>query len=66
MKHTVEMASNGIIYKPGFIKISTGVQTLLGEYTHTDTDIQRQQADFNSLLSFFKNKKSRLTIVMEI
>jgi hypothetical protein len=37
MKYAVEMASGGIIYIPGFIKISSGVQKLLGGATHTDT-----------------------------
>jgi hypothetical protein len=30
MKYTIEMASGGVIYIPDFMKISTGVQKLIG------------------------------------
>jgi hypothetical protein len=39
MKYAVKIASGGMIYIPYFIKISSCVQTLLGEETHTDTKV---------------------------
>jgi hypothetical protein len=58
MKYAVEMDSGAMIYTPSFIKIGSGIQKLLGE----DTQAHRQQGDLISLLSFFKNKESRLKI----
>jgi hypothetical protein len=40
------MASDGMIYTPSFMKTGIGVQRLLGEDTHVDT----QQGDLISLL----------------
>jgi hypothetical protein len=37
MKYTVEMASDGMIYIPSFIKVGSGIQKLLRGDTHTDT-----------------------------
>jgi hypothetical protein len=31
MKYAVEMGSDAMIYKPSFIKIGSGIQTLIGE-----------------------------------
>jgi hypothetical protein len=46
---------------PGFMKLSTGAQKLLGRgYTHRPTC--RQQGYLEGLLSFFQNKESRLKI----
>jgi hypothetical protein len=47
----VEMGSGTVIYVPSFIKIGSGVQTLIGEYTQT------QKRDLISLLYFFKIRK---------
>jgi hypothetical protein len=50
------MGSGAVIYVPSFIKIGSGVQTLLGgggvhKHTHG------QQRDLISLLNFFKIRK---------
>jgi hypothetical protein len=45
------MDSGAVIYVPSFIKIGSGVQTLMGGYTH------RQQRDLISILYFFKIRK---------
>jgi hypothetical protein len=37
MTYSVEMASGGIVYIPGFIEIGAGVKKLLGGDTHTQT-----------------------------
>jgi hypothetical protein len=39
MKYAVQIASGAMIYKTNFMKISSGVQNLLGEETHTDTKV---------------------------
>jgi hypothetical protein len=33
MKHAVEMGSNVVIYIPGFVKIGSTIQMLIGVYT---------------------------------
>jgi hypothetical protein len=38
MKYAVEMGSGAMMYIPSFIKIGSGIQTLIGGDTHTDTD----------------------------
>jgi hypothetical protein len=38
MKYAVEMGSGAMTYIPGFIKIDSGIQTLIGEYTDTQTE----------------------------
>jgi hypothetical protein len=47
------MGSGAMIYVPGFIKIGSGVQTLI----RGDTQTHRQQRDLISLLYFFKIRK---------
>jgi hypothetical protein len=37
MKYALEMGSGAIIYIPSFIKIGSGIQTLMGGYTDTQT-----------------------------
>jgi hypothetical protein len=37
MKYAVEMGSGAMIYIPSFIKIGSGIQKLIREDTHTDT-----------------------------
>jgi hypothetical protein len=56
MKHPVEMGSDAMIYIPSFIKFGSGNQKLIVR----DTQTQRQKGDLIGLLSFFKNKESRL------
>jgi hypothetical protein len=52
--YVVEMGSGGMICIPGFIKIRSGIQTLIrGGYT------ERQQDDRIRLHLFFQNKESR-------
>jgi hypothetical protein len=42
MKYTVEMASDGMIHTPSFMKIGSEIQKLLEEgYTHTNTQAER-------------------------
>jgi hypothetical protein len=41
MNYAVEMGSGIMICIPSFIKISSGIRKLLGEYTHTDTQTAR-------------------------
>jgi hypothetical protein len=50
--------SGAMIYIPRFIKIVSGIQSLMGEGGFTDT----QHGDVMSLLSYFQNKESRLKI----
>jgi hypothetical protein len=58
MKYAVEMGSVAMIYIPSFIKISSGIQKLIGGiYRRTDTQIHRPQGDLISLLYFFKIRK---------
>jgi hypothetical protein len=53
MKYAVEMGSGAKIYIPSFIKVSSGIQKLIGEiYRH------RQYEDPINLLSFFQNRES--------
>jgi hypothetical protein len=53
MIYAVEMGSCATMYIPSFIKIDSGIQTLIG-------GIHRQQGDLISLILFFFNKESRL------
>jgi hypothetical protein len=44
MKYTFEMGSGAMIYIPSFIKIGSGIQTLIGggytcTYRHTDSKV---------------------------
>jgi hypothetical protein len=59
MKYAVEMGSPDMIHIPSFIKIGSGIQTLIGGYSH------RQHGDTMSLLLFFLNKESRLKIISQ-
>jgi hypothetical protein len=52
MNYAVEMGSGAVIYIPNFIKISLGIQMLLGGI-HIQT--HREQGDLTSLLLFFSN-----------
>jgi hypothetical protein len=45
------MSSGAVKYVPSFIKIGSGIQKLIGGYTH------RQQRDLISLLYFLKIRK---------
>jgi hypothetical protein len=51
MKCAVEMGSGAMIYTPGFIKIRSDIQKLMGGAQH---------GDLISLLLFFQNKEGRL------
>jgi hypothetical protein len=42
MKYSVEMGSGAVIYVPSFVKIGSGIQKLIGEDTHTDTQTDRR------------------------
>jgi hypothetical protein len=55
MKYAVEIGSAAMKYIPSFIKIGSGIQTLM-DCGYTDTD------DHISLLLFSENKKSKLKI----
>jgi hypothetical protein len=46
MKYAVEKGSGAMIYIPNFIKISSGIQHLIGKYKQT----HRQHGDIISLL----------------
>jgi hypothetical protein len=50
MKYAVEMGLSAMIYIPSFIKIGSGIQTLIWE----DTQAHRKHGDLINLLSFFK------------
>jgi hypothetical protein len=39
MKYAVEMGSGAMIYIPGFIKIDSDIQKLLGKDTHTQSKV---------------------------
>jgi hypothetical protein len=58
MNYALEMGSGVIIYIPGFIKISSGIQKLIGE-THADTQTHREEGELISLFLVFQNKESR-------
>jgi hypothetical protein len=56
MKCAVDMGSFAMVYVPGFIKIGSGIQRLLGRiHRHTGGKVI-SYARFN----FFQNKESRL------
>jgi hypothetical protein len=58
MNHAVEMGSGAAIHMTNFIKICSGIQTLLGADTHTDTRPHGQQGDLITIhLLFFKIRK---------
>jgi hypothetical protein len=57
MNYAVEMGPGTMIYVPNFIKIGSGIQTLMGG---GDSQKHRQHGDRISLLLFFQNKESRL------
>jgi hypothetical protein len=65
VKCAIQMTSGGTIYIPSFMKIGTGVQSLLGENTHVDTQThththtQSKQGDLITvlLLLSFKRRK---------
>jgi hypothetical protein len=48
MKYVSEMGSGAVIYIPGFMKIGSGLQILIGE-----GETQRQHGDLIVLLLFF-------------
>jgi hypothetical protein len=52
MKYAAEMSSGAMIYIPGFIKIGSPIQKLLGW-----GEIHREHADRICLLSVFQNKE---------
>jgi hypothetical protein len=55
MNYAVEMGSGVMIYVQSFIKIDSGIHTLMGDkHTH------RQQSDHISILLFFQNEVNRL------
>jgi hypothetical protein len=54
MKHTVKMGSGALVYIPSFIKIGSGLQTLL---MGIHIPAHRQQSDLICLLLFLKNKE---------
>jgi hypothetical protein len=58
MKYAVEMGSGAMIYIPSFIKNGSGIQKLICG----DTQTHREHGDLISLLLFFRNKQSRLTM----
>jgi hypothetical protein len=51
-EYGVEIVSCSMIYIPSFIKIGSGIQKLIGGYTHRHTHIHThiQEGDFISLL----------------
>jgi hypothetical protein len=59
------MGPGAVIYVPSFIKIGSGIQTLIGWDTqahthkraHTHAHTHRQQRDLISLLCFFKIRR---------
>jgi hypothetical protein len=53
-KYAIQIDSDDMIYIPSFLKIGSGIQTLLGGYTH------RYQDDNMSFIFFSQNKESRL------
>jgi hypothetical protein len=55
MKYADEMGSCAMIYKPSFVKISSGIQKLMG-----DKQTRRKHGDRISLLLIFQKKESRL------
>jgi hypothetical protein len=55
MKYAVEMGSGVMMYIPSFVKISSGIQKLMGRGIHRHTDTQHE--DCISQLSFFQNKE---------
>jgi hypothetical protein len=61
MKYATEMGSGVMINIPGFIKIGSAIQKLIGR----DIKSQRRHGDRISLLLFFQNKQSRLKIFNE-
>jgi hypothetical protein len=52
MEYTTKIGSGAMIYTPSFIKISSGIQKLVGKCTDTQTEIWSNEP--NSI--FFQNK----------
>jgi hypothetical protein len=57
MKYAAEMGSGAMIHILNFIKISSGIQKLMGGYTDTQTAWRSHKAAF-----IFQNKESRLKV----
>jgi hypothetical protein len=57
MMYAIEMASDGMICVPSFIKTGSEVHKLSRGDTHTDIQIHKQQCDLISLLLFFFQTK---------
>jgi hypothetical protein len=55
MKYAVEIGSGYMTWEPSFVKIGSGIQTLVG-----DKQTHIEHGDLISLLLFFQNKESRL------
>jgi hypothetical protein len=57
VKHIFEVLSGGRLYVPNFIKTGSGLQKLVWRiYTYIDTDTNKGQGDFISLLSFSRKE----------
>jgi hypothetical protein len=56
MKYAVEMGCGAMIYVPSFIQFGSGIKNRWGIHMQ----MQRQQGDMMSLLSFYQNEESRL------
>jgi hypothetical protein len=60
-KLAVEMDSGGMIYTPGFMKISSGIQKSIGAFTDTQTyrcaDIQKAWRLHTLTFIFFRMEK---------
>jgi hypothetical protein len=52
-KYAFEMSSGGMSYMPSFVKIGSGTQKLVGEYTYTQTAWRLRKH-----ILFFQNKES--------
>jgi hypothetical protein len=63
MKHAVEMGSSVMIYITNFIKIGSGIQTLIwggGAHRHTDSMVSSY-----AYFYFFQNNESSLIICFD-
>jgi hypothetical protein len=56
MNYAVQMGSGTMIYVPGFIKIGSTIQNLIGGGSQT----HRQHGDRIRVLLFYHNKESRI------
>jgi hypothetical protein len=59
MKYAVEVGSVAMIYIYHFIKIGSGIQNLMGSFSHTQIHRHRQQGDLISLIYFSKIRKGK-------